>query len=155
MTIHTLVEAARKIGLTTLARVIRSSRFSTSRKEDASDENDPRGTGADALARRPQLAAALAELAQAYSFPAPTPADAASSETPKVSVPAVRRATLQLADAELRYRIIRAEESLIELKSALEDMRSQRDAWQAMAQAKLVPVNGATLSWRRWLPRAG
>jgi len=41
--------------------------------------------------------------------------------------PAVRHANV--ADAEVRYRTSRAEESLIKLKSALEDMRSGRDAW--------------------------
>ena len=60
---------------------------------------------------------------------------------------AVRRRTLHVTDEELRYRIIRAEESLSELKSALEDMRSQRDGWQAMAQAKLLPANRAIPSW--------
>jgi len=49
--------------------------------------------------------------------------------------PATRHATPDVTDAELRYRIRRAEESLIELKSALEDMRSQQDAWQAMGGA--------------------
>jgi hypothetical protein len=42
--------------------------------------------------------------------------------------PAVRHATPDVTDAELRWRISRAEESLIELKSALEEMCSQRDA---------------------------
>jgi hypothetical protein len=71
-------------------------------------------------------------------------------------LPAVRRATLHVTDAELRYRISRAEESLIELKSALEDMRSQRDTWQAMAQGRLRPKPpSATMSWRRWLRRTG
>src|SRR5262245_754757 len=41
--------------------------------------------------------------------------------------PAVRHANV--TDAEVRYRTSRAEESLIKLKSALEDMRSGRDAW--------------------------
>jgi hypothetical protein len=80
-----------------------------------------------------------AELTRVHPFPA--------------TVPAVRRATLDEFDAEVRYRIIRAEESLAELKSALEDMRSQRDAWQAMAQGRLRPKPNGTMSWLRW-PRS-
>jgi hypothetical protein len=49
----TLVEAARKIGLTTLARAIKSGTVSVSRKEDGSYEVDP------------------AELARVNPFPAP------------------------------------------------------------------------------------
>jgi hypothetical protein len=117
----TLAEAARKTGLTTLAKAIKSGRLSARRKEDDSYEIDP------------------AELARVHPFPA--------------TVPAVRRATLDEFDAEVRYRIIRAEESLAELKSALEDMRSQRDAWQAMAQGRLRPKPNGTMSWLRW-PRS-
>lgn len=131
-----LLEAAKKSGLTTLAKAIRTGRLSARRKEDGSYEIDQ------------------AELAQLFSFPGPNAAAEAPGKAVKVTVPSVRRA-LHVTDAELRYRIIRAEESLIELKSALEDMRSQRDAWQAMAQAKLLPTNRATLSWWRWLRRTG
>jgi hypothetical protein len=130
MAMLTLAEAARKTGLTTLAKAIRSGRLSASRKEDGSYEIDP------------------AELGQVYPFPAPGEKVAATG-------PAVRRATPDVTDAELRYRISRAEESLMELKNALEEMRSQRDAWQAMAKAKLVPANRATLSWWRWRRSAG
>jgi hypothetical protein len=45
--------------------------------------------------------------------------------------PAVRHATPDVTDAELRYRVRRVQESLTELKSGLEEMRSQRDAWEA------------------------
>jgi hypothetical protein len=45
--------------------------------------------------------------------------------------PAVRHATPDVTDAELRHWVSRAEENLIELHSAaLEDVRSQRDASQ-------------------------
>ena len=44
--------------------------------------------------------------------------------------PAVRHATPHVTDAELRYRVSRVQESLTELKSGLEEMRSQRDAWE-------------------------
>jgi hypothetical protein len=131
MAMLSLVEAARKTGLTTLAKAIRTGRLSARRKEDGSYEIDP------------------AELAQVSSCPAPSAVGAAPGETLKMTVATVRRA-LPVTDAELRCRIIRAEESLIELKSALEDLRSQRDAWQAMAQAKLLPANRATLSWWQW-----
>ena len=50
MDILSLVEAARKIGITTLAKAIKSGRLSVSRKEDGSYEIDP------------------AELARVYSF---------------------------------------------------------------------------------------
>jgi len=133
----TLVEAARQTGLATVARAIRSRRFSASSKEDRSEESD------------------LTELAQVHSFAAPSASAAPPANTVTAAVPAVRRRTLHVTDEELRYRIIRAEESLSELKSALEDMRSQRDAWQAMAQAKLLPANRATPSWWQWLRRAG
>jgi hypothetical protein len=47
--------------------------------------------------------------------------------------PAVRHATPDVTDAELRHWVTRAEENSIELQSALED--SQRDACQTWAQA--------------------
>src|SRR5262245_43000570 len=53
MDMLSLVEAARKIGITTLAKAIKSGRLSVSRKEDGSYEIDP------------------AELARVYSFSAP------------------------------------------------------------------------------------
>src|SRR5262245_7295581 len=127
MDMLSLVDAAKKIGVTALAKAIRSGKLSASRKEEGSYEIDP------------------AELTQVSSFPAPSAAAEAPGKTVKLTVP--DRATFDVTDAELRYRISRAEESLIELKSALEEMRSQRDAWQAMARAKLLPANRATLSW--------
>jgi hypothetical protein len=59
--------------------------------------------------------------------------------------PAVRHATPDVTDAELHYWVGRAEQNSVELKSAPEDIR---------AQAKLLPVNKATLSWWRWGRRA-
>jgi hypothetical protein len=47
--------------------------------------------------------------------------------------PAERRATPDVTDAELRYRMRQAEERLVELKSELEEMRNQCDASQARA----------------------
>ena len=44
--------------------------------------------------------------------------------------PAVRHVTPDATDAELRYWVSRAEEKLIEVHSAQEDMPSQRDTCQ-------------------------
>jgi hypothetical protein len=42
-----------------------------------------------------------------------------------------------------------AEERIADLKSALKDMQTQRDAWQAMAQARIRPRTGMS-PWQ-WL----
>jgi hypothetical protein len=65
--------------------------------------------------------------------------------------PATRHATPDVTDAELRYWVSRAQESLIELKRAPEE----RDAAQAMAQARLLPKPSATMSWWRWMRSTG
>ena len=59
-----------------------------------------------------------------------------------------------MADAELRHRVALAEEKLAELKTALEDMRVQRDAWQAMAQARIRPAPSGQSRWL-WLRSTG
>ena len=52
------------------------------------------------------------------------------------------------ADAELRQQLAVAEQQLADLKTALDDMRAQRDAWQAMAQARIRPLpKSATSRW--------
>ena len=61
-----------------------------------------------------------------------------------------RRVDLK-ADAELRHQLALAEERLAELKSALDDMRAQRDAWQVMAQARIRPARRSALSRWQWL----
>jgi hypothetical protein len=60
-----------------------------------------------------------------------------------------RRAAEERADAaELRQRQALAERQLADLKTALDDMRAQRDAWQTMAQARIQPVpESATSRW--------
>jgi len=74
----TLVEAARKIGITTLAKAIKSGRLSVSRKEDGSYEIDP------------------AELAQVYSFSAP--GETATASVPgQCAAPPARLATTRAA----------------------------------------------------------
>jgi hypothetical protein len=65
-----------------------------------------------------------------------------------------RRAGVARADAELRHRVAVAEEQLADLKTALDDMRAQRDAWQAMAHARIRPAPSGTSRWP-WLRSAG
>ena len=48
-----------------------------------------------------------------------------------------RRAAEARAEAELMHRAALAEEQLASLKTALDDMRAQREAWQAMSQARI------------------
>jgi hypothetical protein len=57
----------------------------------------------------------------------------------------------RFADEELRRRMALAEERLADLKAALEDMRAQRDAWQAMAQARIRPARTSAMSRWPWL----
>jgi hypothetical protein len=57
--------------------------------------------------------------------------------------------------AELRTRLALAEERLTELKTMLEDMQRDRDAWREQAQTRLLPAPAAPMSWWRWLRRTG
>ena len=57
--------------------------------------------------------------------------------------------------AELRGRLALAEERLTELKTMLEDMRRDRDAWREQAQTRLLPAPAASMSWWRWLRTTG
>jgi len=59
------------------------------------------------------------------------------------------------ADAELRQQLALAEQQLADLKTALDDMRSQRDAWQTMAQARIRPAPASATSRWPWLRAAG
>ena len=63
-----------------------------------------------------------------------------------------RRATAAMAEAELRQAL--AEEQLAELKTVLGDMRAQRDAWQAMAQARIRPAQSGKGPWS-WVRSTG
>ena len=65
-----------------------------------------------------------------------------------------RRATDAMVEAELRQRVALAEEQLAELKTALGDMRAQRDAWQAMAQARIRPAQSGKGPWS-WVRSIG
>ena len=55
--------------------------------------------------------------------------------------------------AELRTRLALAEERLTELKTMLEDMQRDRDAWREQAQTRLLPA--PAVSWWRRLRRTG
>jgi hypothetical protein len=72
----------------------------------------------------------------------------ASSERRVRSLIPWRRAAEARADAELRQQVALAEQQLADLKIALDDMRAQRDAWQAMAQARIRPLSESASS--RW-----
>jgi hypothetical protein len=59
-------------------------------------------------------------------------------------------ATAALAAAQQRAAV--AEERLAELKTLLEDMKRDRDAWRDQAQGRLLPAPAAKpMSWWRWL----
>ena len=122
-----LDQAARLSGLgkVTITRAIKSCWHSASRKADGSYEIDP--VEPEPSARR------LHAL---------------------IPWRAARRADLR-ADEELRHRLALAEERLADLKAALEDMQAQRDAWQAMAQARMRPPRSSFTSRWPWLRSTG
>jgi hypothetical protein len=66
-----------------------------------------------------------------------------------------RRTAEERADAELRQQLALAEQQLADLKTALDDMRAQRDAWQTMAQARIRPSPEPATSRWPWLRSAG
>ena len=79
----------------------------------------------------------------------------ASSERRVRSLLPWRRAAEARADAELRQQLAVAEQQLADLKTALDDMRAQRNAWQTMAQARIKPVpESGTARWP-WLRAVG
>ena len=79
----------------------------------------------------------------------------ASSEPRVRSLIPWRRAAEERADAELRQQVALAEQQLADLKTALDDMRAQRDAWQTMAQARIRPSPAPATSRWPWLRSAG
>jgi hypothetical protein len=127
MTAISFGQAARLTGLgkITITRAIKSCWHSASRKEDGSYEIDPVKT--EPAARR---------LHALVPWRAP------------------RHADLR-ADEELRRRVALAEERLADLKAVLEDMRAQRDAWQAMAQTRIRPPRASAWSPLRLLRSTG
>jgi hypothetical protein len=115
-----------ELGNFTLARALKSTWLSASRKDDGSYEIDasqsePAASGLQALI--PWRAA---------------------------------RSARAMAYAELRERVALAEERVAELKTALDEMRAQRDAWQKMAQARIrpTPTGNSRCSWVRTHDRA-
>src|SRR5262245_54505834 len=93
------------LGKFTFTRALKSNWFSASRKQDGSYE-------IDTIQSEP----------------------AASRLQAVIPWRAVRSARA-VAYAELRERVALAEERVAELKTALDEMRAQRDAWQEMARA--------------------
>jgi hypothetical protein len=65
-----------------------------------------------------------------------------------------RRATAAMVEPELRQRVALAEDQVAELKTAIDDMRAQRDAWQAMAQARIRPASSGKGPWS-WVRSTG
>jgi hypothetical protein len=61
---------------------------------------------------------------------------------------------MQMRWLDLRHRVTLAEAKLADLKIALEDMRAQRVAWQAMAQARIRPAPSGQSRWL-WLRSTG
>ena len=82
------------------------------------------------------------------SYEIDTVAPAAPERRVRSLLPWRRAAEAARADAELRQQLALAEQQLADLKTALDDMRAQRDAWQAMAQARIRPVPASATS--RW-----
>jgi hypothetical protein len=57
-----------------------------------------------------------------------------------------------IARRTFRIRLAVAEERLGELKAALQDMRDQRDCWQAQAERLLLaPKPDKPLTWWKWM----
>jgi hypothetical protein len=127
MAVLSLNQAARLSGLgkITITRAIKSCWHSSSRKADDSYEIDP-----------------------------VEPEPSARRSHALIPWRAARRADLR-ADEELRQRLALAEEKLGDLKAALEDMRAQRDAWQAMTQARIRPPRASAMSRWPWLRLTG
>jgi hypothetical protein len=114
-----------ELGKTTITRAIKCSWLSARRKEDGSYEIDPVGPGPSARRLHALIPWRAARLAR------------------------------QRADEELQHQLALAEERLADLKAALEDMRAQRDAWQAMAQARIRPAPASSTARWPWLRSTG
>ena len=106
-----------ELGKFTFNRALKSTWFSASRNEDGS-----------------------------YEIDTIRPEPAASRLQALIPWRAVRSARA-MAHAELRERVALAEERVVELKIALDEMRAQRDAWQEMAQARIRPTLASKSQW--------
>jgi hypothetical protein len=127
MAVLSLDQAARltELGKVTITRAIKSCWHSARRKADGNYEIDP-----------------------------VEPEPSARRSHALIPWRAARLADLR-ADDELRHRLALAEEKLTDFKAALEDMRAQRDAWQAMAQARIRPAPSSSTSRWPWLRATG
>jgi len=110
-----------ELGKLTFTRALKPNWFSASRKQDGSYEID--------------------------AIPTESPANRFQ---PLIPWRAARSARV-VAYAELRQRVALAEERVAELKTALDEMRAQRDAWQEMAQARIRPTRNSAESRWSWL----
>jgi hypothetical protein len=108
-----------ELGKFNFTRALKSTWFSASRKEDGS-----------------------------YEIEAVQPQTATGRLQALIPWRAVRSARA-MAYAELRERVTMAEARVAELKTALDEMRAQRDAWQEMPQARIRPTSKAQWSWLR------
>jgi hypothetical protein len=127
MAVLSLDQAARltELGKITITRAIKCSWLPARRKEDGSYEIDPGEPEPSARRLNALIPWRAARLAH------------------------------QRADAELRHQLALAEERLAELKTVLDDMRAQRDAWQEMAQARIRPARRYALPRWQWLRATG
>ena len=57
--------------------------------------------------------------------------------------------------AMAQQRAAMAEENLGELKTLLDDMRKDRDAWRDQAQGRLLPSPASKMTLWRWLRTTG
>jgi hypothetical protein len=110
------------LGKFTFTRALKCTWFSASRKEDGS-----------------------------YEIGAPFKPETATSRLQALVPWRAVRSARAMAYAELCERVTMAEARVAELKTALDEMRAQRDAWQAMAQARIrrTPASKAQWSWLR------
>jgi hypothetical protein len=123
---YTLAAAAMAAGVnkTTILRAIKSGKVSGSKDEHGQWHVEP------------------AELHRVYP-PVASRADGSDAVQRDASLDAV-------AAAELRIKATLAECRLSDFKAALDDMRSQRDAWQLQAERLALTDQRAHRPWWRW-----
>jgi excisionase family DNA binding protein len=120
----TLGQAAKHLGVSkpTISKAISSGKLSATRLDDKSFAIDPAE-----LERYKAM--------NGHRFPVTqkeTPASLRVETPPETSM----ETALQLVHAEARAKL--AEERLTDLKAMLDEMRSQRDAWQKQAEGRLL-----------------
>jgi hypothetical protein len=80
---------------------------------------------------------ATGKVYSAYDIEAAEPEPSARQSRSLIAWNSSTRLAQAVTQAELRQRLALAEEKLADMKTALDEMRAQRDAWQAMAQARI------------------